>query len=64
LTINPRRVRLVVQHPDFAGGAHTVVTLDPKLLGSTEQLFEKDFVLTEALQSIMLDTVSKKVISG
>lgn len=63
-TLNPRRIRIVVHHPDFAGGAHTVVTFDPSLLDAGEQLFEKNFTLTRAVQSIIVDTSKKKVMRG
>lgn len=63
-TLHPKRMRLIVQHNDFAGGSHTFITTDPRLyFDGPEQIFEKDFTLIRPEQAIVIDTGKRKAIS-
>lgn len=63
LTLNPRRIRIVLRHDGFSGGSHTVVTLDPILTNETNQIFKKDFILTKPTQEIIVNTSTRKIIT-
>lgn len=64
-TLHPKRMRLIVQHPQFAGWSHTFITTDPRLFfDGPEQIFEKDFILIKPEQEIVIDVNKKKIISG
>ena len=64
ITHHPRRIRILAHHPEFAGGAYTFTSVDPKLLiGIKNQIFEKKFTLIRAVQKVVLHTSQKKILS-
>lgn len=63
-SLHPRRIRMIIQHPEFSGWSYTFVTQDTRLaLDPHEQVFEKDFTIIRALQKVTLDTNQKKILT-